>query len=577
MTGKHRSGDLGRRLRHAAMVLTIAGLGHAHAAPPSYMLTNLGDLVGSATIFTSHGSAAFGVNSVGQVSGSSLTVLPNGNGGPVHAFLWTPDVVNGTTGHMIDLSPSSNGIDDGDTVRINNFGQVLFTDGSTIPGVQRTPVLWTPATPNGATGTITTLDGASDGSGINNLGQVVGRMFPGLCFAWTPSQPNGVGGSINHHFDSTRNQDIPGYGFGACSNAVAINDVGQVTGTVGAGFWFWPFIHLNDPISFPNVGPLELGPIDVGDIVGPGPNLNADQTYSGGGNAINNFGHVAGGSVFPGVGVHPFLFDGTTLRDIAPLSGAGGTALGINNSDQVVGEAIFATPSGAFSGAFLYDRGTTYQLLSLVEPASAQGWSQLIAASAINDSGQIVGQGIFNGQARAFLATPIVVPPPPPPMVVSYQVLFGSQSFGVPGGRTNLPWTTITGVNVTFSQPVNGNCSSLTGVSVTGCSGFGTNTLTWTFSALTRATYNTKVLGTTANAVTDLTGNPLGGGIDFAQILNVLPGDVSDDGNVASSDMVLVFIARTLPYNVIDDINGDGVVDINDVNLVRARIGTHLP
>jgi hypothetical protein len=280
-----------------------------------------------------------------------------------------------------------------------------------------------------------------------------------------------------------------------------------------------------------------------------------------------------GSTVFTGAVIHPFLFDGTSLRDVAPLTGASGAALGINNADQVVGEAIFATPGGAF----LYDAGTTYQLLSLVEPASAQGWSQLATAYAINDSGQIVGQGIFNGQARAFLATPIAVPPPTPPMVVSYQVLFGSQSFSVPGGRTNLPWTTIAGVQVTFSKPVTGNCSSLTGVSVTGCSGFGTNTLTWTFSALTRASYSTKVLGTTVNAVVDLTGNPLGGGVDFAQILNVLPGDVSDDGNVASNDAVLVNNARALPYSVIDDINGDGVVNMNDVILVGARIGTHLP
>jgi hypothetical protein len=419
MATNHCFSNFGRRLQHAAVVLTLAALSYAHAAQPSYMLTNLGDLVGNATIFTSHGSAAFGVNNIGQVSGSSSTVLPNGNGGPVHAFLWTPDTVNGTTGHMIDLSPSSNGIDDADTVRINSFGQVLFTDGSAIPGVQRAPVLWTPAMRSGTTGTTAALVGAtSDGFGLNDLGQVVGRMFPGLCFAWTPSQPNGIGGSINHHFDSTRNQDIPGYGFGACTFAVAINNMGQVTGTVGVGFWGRPFIHLNDPIFFPNVGPLELGSIDIGDIVGPGPNLNPnDQTWSGGGNAINNFGHVAGGSVFPGVGVHPFLFDGTTLKDVAPLSGAGGTALGINAADQVVGQAIFATPGGAF----LYDQGTTYQLLSLVEPASAQGWSQLVTAYAINDSGQIVGQGIFNGHARAFLATPIVVPPPPPPTTLTTQ------------------------------------------------------------------------------------------------------------------------------------------------------------
>jgi hypothetical protein len=575
MTANHRIDDISKRQRAAALVLTIAFSNHAHAASPSYMLTNLGDLVGSATIFTSHGSAAFGVNSVGQVSGSSSTALPNGNGGPIHAFLWTPDVMNGTSGHMIDVSPSSSGIDEGDAVRINSFGQVLFTDGSTIPGVQRTPVLWSPATQNGITGTTAALVGAtSDGLGLNDLGQVVGRMFPGLCFAWTPSQRNGIVGSINHHFDTSRQQDLPGYGFGACTNAVAINEVGQVTGDVGVGFWFRPFVHVNDPVSFPNVSPLELGPIDIGDIVGPGPNANAeDQTWNGGGNAINNLGHVVGSTVFTGAALHPFFFDGTTLQDIGPMTGAGGAALGINNADQIVGEAIFSTPGGAF----LYDQGTIYPLLTLIDPVSAHGWSQLSSAYAINDSGQIAGQGIFNGQARAFLATPIVIPPPPPPIAISYQVLFGSQSFTIPGGRTNLPWATITGVQVTFSKPVTGNCSSLTGVSVTGCSGFGTNTITWTFSALTRATYNTKVLGTTANSVKDLTGNPLGGGVDLAQMLSVLPGDVNDDGNVASNDAVLVNNARALPYNVIDDVNGDGVVDINDVNITRARIGTHLP
>src|SRR5262249_5599655 len=154
-------------------------------------------------------------NNAGEVAGSSSTVLPNGNGGPVHAFLWTPDVVNGTTGKMIDLSPSSTGIDDGDAVHINRYGQVLFTDGSALPGVQRQAVLWTPATPNGTAGNATPLVGVtSDGFGLNDLGQVVGRMFPGLCFAWTPTQPNGVSGSINHHFDAGRQQDIPGYGFG---------------------------------------------------------------------------------------------------------------------------------------------------------------------------------------------------------------------------------------------------------------------------------------------------------------------------------------------------------------------------
>ena len=82
MKRSHRFGYLGGWLRHAAVVLTITALSHANAAQPVYILTNLGDLVGNATIFTSHGSTAYGLNSVGQVSGSSSTVLPSGNGGP---------------------------------------------------------------------------------------------------------------------------------------------------------------------------------------------------------------------------------------------------------------------------------------------------------------------------------------------------------------------------------------------------------------------------------------------------------------------------------------------------------------
>jgi hypothetical protein len=164
-----------------------------------------------------------------------------------------------------------------------------------------------------------------------------------------------------------------------------------------------------------------------------------------------------------------------------------------------------------------------------------------------------------------------------PPAVLGYKVLFGTQSFTVPGAQTRLPWTTITGIQVTFSVPVIGNASSLTGVAVTGMSGSGTDTLTWTFAPLALATYDTKVLGTTANAVVDLAGSPLDGGADFTQVLNVLPGDRSDDGFVASNDMVLVNSGRSVAYNILNDINGDGILNINDVNAVRARIGKRLP
>ncbi|HUL68430.1 MAG TPA: hypothetical protein VLW55_27790 [Burkholderiaceae bacterium] len=387
----------------------IAALAAAFIAPaiaaPVYTITNLGDLVGNATIFTSHGSTAYSINRSGQVTGTSSTALPNGNGGPVHVFLWSPDTPNASTGQLLDLTPGSAGIDDEQNVRINDFGQILYTDGSTIPGVQRQPFLWTPATPNGRAGAAVALVGVTSvGVGINNVGQVVGRMFPGFCFAWTPFDRNGTAGSINHHFDPTLQQDFPGYGAGDCLQANGINDRGQAAGSAGAGFFSRPFVHEGGVPPFPNAGQLDFGAIEVADIVGPGPSADPnDQSFNGGAIAINASGHVVGGTTFPGVGVHPFLWNGSALIDVAPASGGGGAAYGLNASDQVVGRMVTATPGG---GAFLYDKGTTYQLLTLVESVTKQGWSQLDTAFAINDRGQIVGTGVFNGQGRAFLATP---------------------------------------------------------------------------------------------------------------------------------------------------------------------------
>jgi hypothetical protein len=77
--------------------------------------------------------------------------------------------------------------------------------------------------------------------------------------------------------------------------------------------------------------------------------------------------------------------------------------------------------------------------------------------------------------------------------------------------------------------------------------------------------------------VTDTAGNPLGAGVDFTQTVKVLYGDFNDDGFVTSQDMVLVNAARSLPYNILADIDGNGIVEVTDVNIVRLRNGTILP
>jgi hypothetical protein len=164
--------------------------------------------------------------------------------------------------------------------------------------------------------------------------------------------------------------------------------------------------------------------------------------------------------------------------------------------------------------------------------------------------------------------------------VVTFSVLFGSRSYNVAAPantRLRLPWQ-ITGIQVVFSQPiVSGNMNSLGGVIPTGFTGLGTNTLTWTISPLRLGSFATMLAGSGQNALVDAAGTPLGGGAGFSQKLKVLWGDFNDDGFVSATDLVGVNNATIAPYNVFADINGDGVVNIDDVQMVRTRIGTLLP
>ena len=164
-----------------------------------------------------------------------------------------------------------------------------------------------------------------------------------------------------------------------------------------------------------------------------------------------------------------------------------------------------------------------------------------------------------------------------PPTVVSFNVLFGSESYNVIGSaRSDLPWQ-ITGIQVVFSKPItSASTSSLSGVTPTAISGVGTNTLTWTISPLTLGNYKAVLAATGPNAVQDAAGNSLAGG-SFTQALNVLWADFNGDRSVTSADVVLVNNARAAAYNIFADMNGDGVVNVTDVNIVRSRIGTSLP
>jgi len=75
-------------------------------------------------------------------------------------------------------------------------------------------------------------------------------------------------------------------------------------------------------------------------------------------------------------------------------------AQGINNASQVVG-VVYYGPNRFHP--FVWSPSTGMFDLNNLIPANS-GWL-LQFANAINDQGQIVGQGTFNGQSEAFLLT----------------------------------------------------------------------------------------------------------------------------------------------------------------------------
>ena len=118
--------------------------------------------------------------------------------------------------------------------------------------------------------------------------------------------------------------------------------------------------------------------------------------------AVNDFGDIAGTANFP----HPtnvygtsraVLYKNDVWTDIS--GGAPSMCIAMNNKGDIVG-TIGSPPQTAV----VWKNLQMQTLNSLIEPTS--GWSTLTIPTDINDSGQIVGVGIRNGQGHAFLMSP---------------------------------------------------------------------------------------------------------------------------------------------------------------------------
>lgn len=117
--------------------------------------------------------------------------------------------------------------------------------------------------------------------------------------------------------------------------------------------------------------------------------------YSGEAYAINNVGHVIATQV-PNV---PVLWRDGQVIDLMGQ----GLPLALNDRDDIVGFTSETPTTLATRRATLWREGVRIDLNTLI-PADS-GWT-LNEATAINESGQIVGTGTRTGQTRAFLLTP---------------------------------------------------------------------------------------------------------------------------------------------------------------------------
>ncbi|MGH6889216.1 MAG: hypothetical protein ACREHF_08480 [Rhizomicrobium sp.] len=161
---------------------------------------------------------------------------------------------------------------------------------------------------------------------------------------------------------------------GAWNAAQGINASGQITGVSWDGSAFFAFLWNNGQMQ------------SLGTLGG----------FASDGYALNRSGQVTGYSYTGNGEEHAFLWSAGQMTDLGLISDSIYTAgLGINSAAEVVGYAELH--NGAGYHAFVYRSGMIEDLNDLIPKGS--GWI-LNDAYGVNDSGDIVGEGMINGQTH---------------------------------------------------------------------------------------------------------------------------------------------------------------------------------
>lgn len=113
--------------------------------------------------------------------------------------------------------------------------------------------------------------------------------------------------------------------------------------------------------------------------------------------AVNNAGDIIGDSTLvDDVAFRGFVHRNGVMTDLSTLGGLSSSAWAINSLGQIVGTA---TDANEQSRAFLWENGVMTDLNTLLSPGS--DWL-LTSARFINDSRQVVGEGVYQGQPSWF-------------------------------------------------------------------------------------------------------------------------------------------------------------------------------
>jgi probable HAF family extracellular repeat protein len=250
---------------------------------------------------------------------------------------------------------------------INSSGDVAGYSTYNYPPMLNThPVVWV----QGKIHDLGTLPGSNDAQamGINDHGEVVGFSVPDA-FLWT--EQHGM-------------QDLGTLPGGSESQALGINNRGQVVGISNAADG-----NTHGFVWTKSTGMQVLPSLPDG--------------FSSSANGLNDRGSIVGGSSAGYANNFAVLWnqDGKAVN-LGVLPGQGwSTAFAANDRSEVVGWSGFR--------AFIWSESKGMQDLNDMIPSNS-GWL-LIGANAINNHGQITGEGNINGESHGFVLTPNPEPP----------------------------------------------------------------------------------------------------------------------------------------------------------------------